>query len=102
LCNILKNCSEHTPSGGRIEIIATETPLYTEIIVQDDGEGFSEEDLPHLFDRFYKGKNASAESIGIGLALARTIVVRQNGTLQAANRKRGGAQFTIRFYKGII
>lgn len=102
LGNILKNCSEHTPEGGRIEITASETPLFTEIIVQDDGEGFSEEDLPHLFDRFYKGRNASAESIGIGLALARTIVVRQNGTLQAANRKIGGAQFTIRFYKVII
>lgn len=102
LGNILKNCSEHTPVGGRIEIAAAETPLYTEITVHDDGEGFSAEDLPHLFDRFYKGKNASAESIGIGLALARTIIARQNGTLQAANRKGGGAQFTIRFYKGII
>ena len=100
--NILKNCSEHTPIGGRIEITASETPLYTEIIVQDNGKGFSKEDLPHLFDRFYKGKNASAESIGIGLALARTIIARQNGTLQASNRKDGGAQFTIRFYKGII
>lgn len=102
LGNILKNCSEHTPEGGRIEITASETPLYTEILVLDSGEGFSKEDIPYLFDRFYKGKNASAESIGIGLALARTIVARQNGVIQAANCKGGGAQFTIRFYKGII
>lgn len=102
LGNILKNCSEHTPEGGRIEITASETPIYTEILVLDSGEGFSKEDIPHLFDRFYKGRNASAESIGIGLALARTIIARQNGTLQAANRKGGGAKFIIRFYKGII
>ena len=102
LGNILKNCSEHTPAGGSIEITASETPLYTEINVLDSGDGFSAEDLPHLFDRFYKGKNASAESIGIGLALARTIIARQNGTLQAVNHKGGGAQFTLRFYKGII
>lgn len=102
LGNILKNCSEHTPTGGKIDITAAETALYTEILVYDSGEGFSKGDLPHLFERFYKGKSASSESIGIGLALARTIIARQNGTIQAANRKNGGAQFTIRFYKGII
>ena len=102
LGNILKNCVEHTPAGGQIEIAAEETALYTEIIVRDNGAGFDPADLPHLFERFYKGRHASAESIGIGLALSRMVVAAQNGTLQASNRKTGGAQFVIRFYKGII
>jgi len=102
LGNVIKNCAEHTRPGGRIEICASDTPLYTEIVVRDDGEGFDAADLPHLFERFYKGRSSSAESIGIGLALARTVFARQNGTIQAANRPEGGAQFTIRFYKGVI
>jgi len=102
LGNILKNCVEHTPKGGQIEITASETALYTEIIVRDNGAGFDPADLPHLFERFYKGRHASAESIGIGLALSRMVIAAQNGVLQASNRKGGGAQFVIRFYKGII
>ena len=102
LGNILKNCVEHTPNGGQIEITSSETALYTEIIVRDNGSGFDPADLPHLFERFYKGRHASAESIGIGLALSRMVIAAQNGVLQASNRKGGGAQFVIRFYKGII
>lgn len=102
LSNILKNCMEHTPSGGAIEIKVSETTLFTEIIVKDDGEGFDPHDIPHLFERFYKGKNASSESVGIGLALARMVISTQNGTVQASNSPGGGALFTIRFYKGIL
>ena len=102
LGNILKNCVEHINVGGYIEITACETPLYTEIVVWDDGCGFAPEDLPHLFDRFYKGRGAADESVGIGLALARTIIARQNGTLQASNLREGGAQFTLRFYKCVV
>ncbi len=102
LGNIVKNCVEHSELGGKIEIVTHETPLYTEIMVRDSGKGFDEEDIPHLFERFYKGKGASDESIGIGLALARSIIVRQSGTIQAANLREGGAQFVIRFYKGVI
>ncbi len=102
LGNILKNCVEHTDAGGCISISAQETPLFTEIIVRDSGAGFDPSDIPHLFDRFYKGKTASAESIGIGLALARSVISQHNGTLRAANHKDGGAQFTIRFYKQVV
>ena len=102
LGNILKNCMEHTPVGGNIYIEARETAIFTEIAVRDDGEGFSEGDIPHLFERFYKGKNASADSVGIGLALARMIVVMQNGTVTAGNSRDGGAEFIIRFYKGVV
>ncbi len=101
LGNILKNCMEHTPSGGSISVHAEETPLFTQITIEDTGEGFAPEDLPHIFDRFYQGRNASAESYGIGLALARSIITAQNGTLQAQNGEQG-AKFTIKFYKQII
>lgn len=102
LGNILKNCVEHTPTGGTIAVTARQTPLFTEISVTDTGPGIDPEDLPHLFERFYRGKNADENSVGIGLALARQIVSAQNGTLQAANRPEGGARFTMRFYNGTV
>lgn len=100
--NILKNCMEHTQKGGKISISAQENSIFTEIIISDNGPGIDQEDLPHLFERFYKGKNSSSNSIGIGLALARMIITSQNGTIKAENRKEGGAKFTIRLYKGIV
>ena len=100
--NILKNCIEHCPNGGKLEISCTENPIYTQIIIADNGPGFSPEDLPHIFDRFYRGSNAVKESAGIGLNLSRMIFSRQNGIVKAENRSGGGAQFTIRFYKGAI
>ena len=99
--NILKNCMEHTPEGGTITITAQETALYTQIEVEDTGAGFDTKDIPHLFERFYKGSNASETSYGIGLALARTVITAQNGTVQAANGSTG-AKFVIKFYKQVI
>lgn len=96
--NILKNCMEHTPVGGQIRVSFSENAIYTEIIIEDNGPGFDKAELPHLFERFYKGKNASEHSVGIGLALARMIVVRQNGTMKAENRAEGGARFILKFY----
>lgn len=100
--NILKNCIEHTPAGGYIEIRSQETALYTEIVIRDSGEGFDAEDIPHLFERFYKGKNADVGSVGIGLALARSVITAQNGTVKAQNAKGGGAMFTVKFYKSVV
>ena len=100
--NIIKNCMEHVQEGGTITINASETPLFTSIIIKDNGEGFDPEDIPRIFERFYKGKNASPSSIGIGLALAKTIIHQQNGTIQASNNPEGGACFSIRFYKQIV
>ena len=101
LGNILKNCMEHTPEGGSITVTAEETPLYTKITVEDTGTGFDPRDIPHLFERFYKGSNASQSSYGIGLALAKTIITAQNGTIQARNGS-VGARFVIKFYKQVI
>ncbi len=100
--NILKNCMEHTPAGGAITVEAEQNPLYCQIRIRDNGPGIPAEDLPHLFERFYRGQNAGAESVGIGLALSRMIVVRQNGTIKAENHPDGGAVFTLRFYQDAV
>lgn len=99
LSNIIKNAVEHTPENGTIGINAQNNPLYTEITVTDTGNGFDEEDIPHIFERFYKGKNTSKESFGIGLNLAMSIIQNQNGTIKAENIKNGGAKFVIKIYK---
>lgn len=100
--NLIKNCVEHTPTGGTITVRATETPIYTEIVISDNGEGFVPSDIPHLFERFYRGENASPESVGIGLALCRDVISAQNGTIKAENIKPRGAQFTVKMYKKVL
>ncbi len=100
--NIVKNCMEHTPEGGKVEITALENPIYSEIVIKDNGTGINKDDLPHIFERFYKGKNSGDNSFGVGLALARMIITGQSGTVKAENRKDKGAKFTIRFYKGTV
>lgn len=100
--NIVKNCMEHTHEGGKIEIDSSENALYTEIIIKDNGTGITKEDMPHIFERFYKGKDSDDKSFGVGLALSRMIITSQKGTVKAENRNPHGAKFTIRFYKGIV
>lgn len=97
IMNLMKNCMEHS-DGGTVRCSYAQNPLYTEILIWDDGEGFAKEDLPHLFERFYRGQNAGEGGIGIGLALAKEMIERQNGTIRAKNRLDGGALFEIRFY----
>lgn len=102
LLNIVKNCMEHTPEGGFIKIEAEENPIYTEIIVQDNGPGISPEELPSLFERFFKGRNSAEKSVGIGLALAKMIIEEQKGRVSVENVPEGGAKFVIRFYKAVV
>ena len=102
ISNIVKNCMEHTPKGGEIRIAASENLLFTEIVISDSGTGIAKEDLPHIFDRFYKSKNAGDKNFGIGLSLSRMIITNQNGVIKAENNATNGALFTIRFYKGTV
>ena len=97
IINLMKNCMEHN-IGGTIHCFYGKNPLYTEIRIWDEGKGFVKEDIPHLFERFYRGKNASQGGIGIGLALSKAIIERQNGIIRAENMPEGGACFEIRFY----
>lgn len=99
LSNIVKNCMEHTREGGTIQIEYEETCFYTIIIIKDNGEGIAKEDLPHIFERFYKGKNSSSDSVGIGLALAKQIITLQKGVITVESKEHHGTIFTIKLYR---
>ena len=104
IMNVMKNCMEHN-AGGTVHCSYGQNPLYTEILIWDEGDGFAKEDIPHLFKRFYRGQNASVgdnirnSGIGIGLALSKEIIEHQNGTIRAKNLPNDGACFEIRLYK---
>ena len=100
--NILKNCTEHTPPNGAISVLISQNAIYSQLLIEDTGPGFAPEDLPHLFERFYKGQNASSKSIGIGLALCRMILFRENASVKVENRPGGGARFVVRFYRDVV
>lgn len=99
LSNIIKNAIEHSNIDGKIDISYLDNPLYVEIIVKDNGEGISREDLPHIFERFYKAKGSSKESVGIGLALAKTIINNSNGEISVKSKMGEYTLFTIKIYK---
>ncbi len=96
--NLFKNCMEHTPAGGVVHCSYEQNPLYTQIRIWDTGTGFPKKDIPHLFQRFYRGENAKGNGIGIGLAISKAIIEGQNGTISADNLPDGGACFEIRIY----
>lgn len=97
--NILKNCIQSVGDNGKIEILCEDTPLFSEIRIHDSGPGFEKEDLPHLFERFYRGQKEEAAGFGIGLALCKMIIIRHGGRIHAKNHWNGGALFSIRFPK---
>ena len=100
LINILKNAHEHTKENGTIQIKVKDTVIYTEIEIIDTGEGISTTDLPHIFERFYKGKT-NKESIGIGLNMAKKIINLEKGDIKVISNS-NGTTFNIKFYKQII
>ncbi len=102
LLNILKNCVEHTDEGGTISLSYSDNPLYTEITISDNGNGIPKEDLPYIFKRFYRGKNAGDDSVGIGLAMAYSIITSQNGDIEVTSKQGTGTEFTIKFYKQVV
>lgn len=102
LINILKNCVEHTSEGGEISIHFSVNALFAEIKISDHGKGIPKEDLPYIFKRFYKGKNASDDSVGIGLAMAYEIVTSQQGDIEVRSEPDFGTTFSVKFYKQVI
>ena len=95
---------EHAPEGSAIQCDYFSNPLYREICIWDEGAGFAKEDIPHLFERFYRGQRSGKEiknndtGVGIGLSIARSILELQNGTITARNLPQGGACFQLKFY----
>ena len=100
--NIVKNCLEHTNDGGKITIASDSTNLYNKLTISDNGCGIAEEDLPHIFERFYHGKNSSKDSVGIGLALAKTIFEKENASVTVESEQGKGSAFEIIFYKSVV
>ena len=98
ITNILKNCIEHSKENSTIIIDINSNKIYKQIIIRDNGEGIDEKDLPHIFERFYKGKNSSKDSVGIGLALAKTIIEKDNGSIKVDSKKGKQTTFVIKYY----
>ena len=99
ITNIIKNCIEHTDENKNIYINYEENNLYTKIQIIDEGNGIDKEDIKHIFERFYKGKDSSENSIGIGLALAKTIIEKDNGYISCKSEKGKGTEFIIKYMK---
>ena len=121
LSNVLKNCMEHTPAGGSVRIEVKEDAVACRFRIQDSGPGIANADLPHIFERFYRGlaepsaRSTSVktddtlkadfegamrpEGFGIGLSLAQALINAQGGTIRASNAPEGGARFDIVFPK---
>lgn len=98
ITNVLKNCIEHSKDDSTITIDIDSNKIYKQITIKDNGEGIDEKDLPHIFERFYKGKNSSKDSVGIGLALAKTIIEKDNGSIKVDSKKGKQTTFVIKYY----
>lgn len=99
ISNIVKNCIEHSNPGGEVKISINDCPLYLKIIIQDHGEGIAPTDLQHIFSRFYKTKNSSNNSVGIGLSFAKAIIESENGQISVQSKLGEGTKFTITYFK---
>ncbi len=105
--NIVKNCMEHTPPGGRILLRAENDALTCRFVITDTGCGIAEVDCERIFDRFYSGENPDSDrerpvGFGVGLSLAMSLVSMQEGTIRAENAPEGGARFTVTFPKLVV
>lgn len=99
ITNILKNSVEHSKENSKIYIKYDENNMYSEIVIKDNGIGIDKHDIKHIFERFYKGKNSSKDSVGIGLALAKTIIEKDDGYITVDSEQGKGTTFCIRYLK---
>lgn len=99
LSNIIKNCIEHSQPGDNVKISVENGPLFLKITIADQGEGITEKDLHHIFERFYKAQNSSNDSVGIGLAFAKTVIEADNGQISVKSQPGVGTVFTVKYLK---
>ena len=100
--NIIKNCIEHMEDGGQLFVSLADTNIFTQLTIKDSGCGIAAEDVPHIFERFYKGKNAGKDSVGIGLALSKSILEEEQAEINVESTEGVGTRFIIKFYKTLI
>lgn len=98
ISNILKNCIEHSNDNSKVMVTIEDNKIYSKITIKDNAGGIDKDDLPHIFERFYKGKNATPDSIGIGLSLAKTIIEKDNGTINVESNDESSI-FEIKYFK---
>ncbi|MGQ3480141.1 ATP-binding protein [Paenibacillus sp. TY11] len=100
LINLIKNALEHTPLEGGIDVILEKNSLFQTVIIRDQGEGISPEDLPHIFERFYRGRRTTKpQSLGIGLSLSKSIIEEQGGMITVVSQLGLGTEFRVSFNK---
>lgn len=99
LTNIVKNCLEHSPAGSKVTATVQNSPLFLRLQIHDTGEGIAAKDLRHIFERFYKAKNSAADSVGIGLAFAKTAIEADNGQISVKSQEGKGTEFTVTYFK---
>ncbi len=96
--NIIKNALDHTDTGGKITISWERTPAMIRILIKDNGHGIAQEDIHHIFKRFYRSKSTSdSQGIGLGLPLAKAIIEGQGGILSVQSERLQGTTFTLSF-----
>jgi signal transduction histidine kinase len=98
LNNLVSNALHHTPPGGRVILSASLAPGNVRVTVRDTGEGIAPDDLPHVFERFYRGdksRNRAAGGAGLGLAIARGIIEAHEGSIRAESAPGEGTVFTV-------
>ena len=93
---LVDNAIRHSPTDGRVGVAVRAETGGASLVVEDDGPGIRPEDLPHLFERFYRAPGAPGGGTGLGLAIAKWIVDRHGGRIEVANRAEGGARFVVR------
>ena len=98
ITNILKNGIEHSEENSKIDVNFEQNKIYTKIEIKDYGVGIDKKDLNHIFERFYKGKNSSSDSVGIGLALSKSIIEKSNGDISVSSVSNQGTTFTIKYF----
>lgn len=99
LVNLIKNAIEHSPEQEEILLCVEENQVYIGLSIQDHGCGITPEDQKHIFERFYRSATAKEDSVGIGLALAKEIIQRENGTITVESELGEGTTFRIKFLK---
>ena len=97
--NIIKNCIEHSPEGSTVHVSLEPTNVFNRIIIRDEGEGISEKDLKHIFERFYKAENSGPDSVGIGLSLSKSIIEAGNGYITVDSKQGEGSVFMITYVR---
>ncbi|WP_028572999.1 sensor histidine kinase [Desulfonatronum lacustre] len=95
LDNLIGNAIAYSPAGGHIEVVVGQEGGVPGVCVHDTGPGIPEQDLPHIFEPFYRGASSGAGHAGLGLAIARRIMALQGGDIRVENRAAGGASFCI-------